>query len=76
MLYKIVFGTQIRILDSKDTLTLETLREFVHKSYPKLEKYYFYYIDEEGDEIVLESGEDIAVLLEIEVKKPKIYIKE
>ena len=76
MLYKIVFGTQIRILDCKDTLTLETLREFVHKSYPKLEKYYFYYIDEEGDEIVLESGEDIAVLLEIEVKKPKIYIKE
>jgi len=55
MLLKIVFGNQIRLFDCKQTLTLANLHTFVKKTFPHLGSYQLYYLDEENDEIVLES---------------------
>jgi hypothetical protein len=56
MLYKLVVNKQIRMLDTKETLTLETLHEFVTKTFPHLKRFSFYYIDEEEDHINLDTN--------------------
>ena len=76
MLYKIVVGSQIRLFDCKDPLSLELLSTFITKNFPKLTKFSLYYIDEDGDHITLESTEDVSVFLEYDQKKPKIYVNE
>ena len=76
MLYKIVVGSQIRLFDCKELLSLELLTAFVTKNFPKLTKFSLYYIDEDGDHITLESKEDVSVFLDYEQKKPKIYVNE
>ena len=65
MLFKIVLDKQIRIFDCKETLTLEALTSYVKKSFPHLGTKTFYYVDEDGDHIILETKEDISVYLEI-----------
>lgn len=54
---------------------MEALTSYVTKLYPHLSSFSFYYIDEEGDQIILESKDDIHAYLEISSKRPKIYVK-
>ena len=76
MLYKIVVDSQIRLFDCKEALTLEALKAFVEKTFPKLGPCSFYYIDEDEDQIMLESKEDVDVFLDYGQKKPKIYVRQ
>ena len=75
MPYKIVVDKQIRLFDPKENLTLETLTQFVLKSFPKIRSPSFHYIDQDGDKIILETKEDVLVYLEYDTKKPKIYVE-
>jgi len=56
MLYKLVVNKQIRMLDTKEPLTLEALNSFVHNHFPHLKRFSFYYIDEEEDHINLDTN--------------------
>ncbi len=76
MLLKIVLDNQIRLFDCKDTLTLEGLHNFIKKAFPHLANYSLYYFDEENDQIILETKEDVGVYLESFDKKPKIHIRK
>lgn len=53
MLFKIVVNKQTRVFDCKEELTIEALRDFVRKSFPKMASFSFYYIDDDQDYITL-----------------------
>lgn len=63
MLLKIVLNNQIRLFDCKETLTLEGLHDFIKKAFPHLANYSLYYFDDENDQIILETKEDVGVYL-------------
>jgi len=44
---------QIRLFDCKEELTIEALNAYVKKAFPHLTSISFYYIDEDGDQIIL-----------------------
>ena len=76
MIIKVVCGEQIRLLESKDKLTLTVLKHFVEGAFPTMKSYYFYYIDQEGDEIVMETDEDMEMFLGEAKKIPKVGVRE
>lgn len=53
MLIKIVLDTQIKLFDCKQTLTLELIHGFVRSNFSKLKNYTLYYLDNDGDQIIL-----------------------
>ena len=76
MLYKLVVNKQIRMLETKEPLTLEALKQFMGSHFPHIKRFSFYYIDEDQDHINLDTNSDIAVYLENSTKKPKIFVEE
>lgn len=53
MRFKIVIDNQTRIFDCKEPLTLEALTSYVNKFFPHFSSFSFYYMDEDGDQIIL-----------------------
>ena len=74
MLFKVVLGKEIRLFNCAETPTIQLIYAFINKVYPHVKKYSVYYLDEDNDQIVLESDLDLNVLLSGDNKKPKIFM--
>ena len=63
MLFKIIFGKEIHVMNPKDKSTLVQLKEFIRTVFKRLpSKYILTYTDAEGDQITLGNESDIAIL--------------
>lgn len=77
MIFKVILNKEIHIVKSTDKPTLAELKKFLPSYFKKLpEKYILSYLDEDGDEIVLNDQYDYEILLGSSVKTAKINIKE
>jgi hypothetical protein len=76
MLFKIVFEKQIRVFDCKEAPSISAIHTFIKRSFPHLKNYAIYYLDEDHDQITLESETDLNIYLSEDNKKPKIYIQK
>ncbi len=77
MLFKVAFDKEIHIIKSQTTMTLQDLKLQVPKVFKQHpERFYFTYLDEDGDEITLATEDDFKILLSAKLKSVKIIIKE
>jgi hypothetical protein len=74
MLFKIVLEKQIRVFDCKEKPSIALIHAFILKTFPRLKAYAIHYLDEDNDQIVLETDLDLNILLTADNKKPKIFI--
>jgi hypothetical protein len=77
MLFKVINDKEIHIIKSQSVQTLQELRNCVpqiFKQHPL--NFYLAYIDEDGDEITLETDSDYNILIKTGQKNAKILIKE
>jgi hypothetical protein len=74
MLFKIVLDKQIRAFDCRDSPSIHAIHAFIGKTFPKLKNYSIYYLDEDEDQIVLETESDLNIYLTGDNKKSKIFI--
>ncbi len=76
MLFKIVLQKQIRVFDCREEPSLIAIHFFIRKSFPALNNYTLYYLDEDQDQISLETDADLNIYLSEKHKKPKIFIQD
>ena len=73
MLFKIVCGTEIHVLNSSELLSYHSLLKFIHAKFKQLpSQYSLTYRDPEDDRICLSSDNDMEVLQYLNLKKVKI----
>ncbi len=77
MIYKVVYGTEIHVMNSKEPLTYVKLQTFIKSVFKRLpSKYTLTYKDSDEDMICLLNDVDMKILSESGMNKVKIEIQE
>ena len=77
MFFKLVCGTEIHVMNSKDALTFEGLQKFIKKVFKKLPpRYNLTYLDSDQDIICIVNDDDLQILQNSNEQKVKIEIIE
>jgi hypothetical protein len=77
MLFKVVNDKEIHIIKSHNAQTLEELSNSIPLLFKQCPRsFYLAYIDEDGDEITLETESDYNILLRNGYKSAKILLKQ
>ena len=77
MFFKIVYGNEIHVMNTKDTITYANLEAFIKSVFKKLPaKYTLTYKDSDEDMICLLNDVDMKVLFESGINKIRVEIQE
>lgn len=77
MFFKVVYGTEIHVMNSKEDVTYEQIQVFIKSVFKKLPaRYTLTYLDSDQDIICLVNDSDVQILRESGLKKVKIEIVE
>ncbi len=77
MIYKVVYGTEIHVMNSKEPITYAKLQAFIKSVFKRLpSKYTLTYKDSDEDMICLLNDVDMKILSESGMNKVKIEIQE
>lgn len=77
MFFKIVYGKQIHVMNTKDVITYGGLQAFIKSVFKKLPlKYTLTYKDSDDDRICLLNDVDMKILLQSGINKVRIEIQE
>jgi len=63
MIFKIVYDKEIHAYDMKENLSIQFLRQKIQEIFKRTPKHFsLFYKDTDGDEVVLESDQDILAM--------------
>ena len=77
MLFKVIYRTEIHLLNSTHTLTYEELLKFVRSAFSRVpSSFTLTYIDSDEDVISIHNDSDLKILQESGISRVKIIITE
>lgn len=77
MFFKVIYGTEIHVMNSKEPITYEKLEAFIKSVFKRLPaKYTLTYKDSDEDMICLLNDVDMKILFESGMNKVRIEIQE
>ena len=77
MLFKVIYRTEIHLLNSTHTLTYEELLKFVRTAFSRVpSSFTLTYIDSDEDVISIHNDSDLEILQELGMNRVKIIITE